>query len=270
MNEYSQANFLLKCILLTVLFLILLIAGTMLFYFNRPLNIFRDLPSSSTNGTWAKSFLESNHSRNFINISEMYETSTLFARVEVLERRIDVLGYGSLDRFLFGDYIAIWEEFYIYTLKILEVYQNNLPYINNQPQTLKYGDTIEIFQYRRINNSLDLRFPFDLISSDINIGDDLVLFLVSNNNFVEHPNYHTGTRFTRLQHRRANTNGTITRRSPVQVNAVTSRIRGIPSISSLFVLTNQVQAAYRYNPYLDFFESVNPHNNLTLTRDDLF
>jgi len=226
---------------------------------------FIQMPSNSRNGIWAKEFLESEHSRNSKSIYGLSENSTLVVRVKILDKRIEVFGWG--------DTITGWEQFYVYRLKILDVYKN---FLNNN-YTLENGNIIELFQYRKLNSEEDgeLDFPnplarVDMVYADINVGDDLVLFLITNHLFLSGlQEYHTDTRFARLRHTRINNNGRVSTRSNINRNEIVSRIRGVPNIASLFILTNQVQGAYKYNPYGNVFESVNPHNNLTLTREDL-
>ena len=247
----------------TIFFIIAFIIFMRLFFIS-----FRPLPIYTTDGSWAREFLESSHSRNSSNIYELAESSNLVVRVEVLDRRIEIFGWGDTQ--------TLWEQFYVYRLKILEVYKEDL----NSYYTLQQGDIIEIFQYKRLTGRQEyneFHWPnplarFDMIPADINCGDDLVVFLIGNYPFLRGlQDIHTDTRFARLRHTRQHINGiAIHNHRTINRNAVEERIRGTPANpNSLFILTNQVQGAYRYVPYTDTFESVNPHNNLLLTRENL-
>ncbi|MCL1994694.1 MAG: hypothetical protein FWG63_00645 [Defluviitaleaceae bacterium] len=98
----------------------------------------------------------------------------------------------------------------------------------------------------------------------------MIVFLISNYPFLRgNQDIHTDTRFARLRHTREHRNGTVSRNSIISYNDIAGRIWGNPGSDTLFVLTNQVQAAYRYNAYANTFESINTHNNLSLTREDL-
>jgi hypothetical protein len=195
------------------------------------------------------------------------ENSLLVLRVNVLSKRVEVFGRG--------DTVVTWEQFYVYELEIIEAYKT---FADRNGHTHGSGDILEILQYSRIANygyyppitDENKRFYFDFIRADINIGDELVVFLV--NPYMVLRNAPTYTylddvspmRFATLQHRRL-PNGNIER------GAIHNRLNqgSRPTATSLFALTNQVQAVFFYDPHQDIFESVNPFNNLALTREDL-
>ncbi|MCL1994830.1 MAG: hypothetical protein FWG63_01330 [Defluviitaleaceae bacterium] len=127
------------------------------------------LPNSAINGSWALAFLESEHSRNSKSIDELAENSALVLRAEVLDRRIEVFGWGGGDPFFNRRSESQWAQFYVYRLKVLNPYKGTL----NNGFTVKTDDVIEIFQYRslssRFSGELDW-IPitiFDIIPSDI-------------------------------------------------------------------------------------------------------
>ena len=242
---------------------------------------FASLPIYATDGSWAQDFLESSHSRNSSSIYELAEASTLVLRTEVLDQRIEVFGWGGGDPFFmpfferfFHHSEARWEQFYVYRMKILDVYRDTLGSFH----ALQQGDVIEVFQYRKLSEEERdgvIYWPtpltlFDIIPSNINAGDDLIVFLINNHLFLKgFQDIHTDTRFARLRHAREHNDGAVGFRSIVSYNSISGRIRGTPNPNSLFIFTNQVQGAYRYISNIDSFESVNPNNNLPLTRENL-
>jgi|GEM_PF-1712063 len=253
----------LKIIFVTLLFLSFLFISFRTLFFMR----FSPIPYAATNSYWSYEFLQSEHSRNFSSIENLFNNSLLVLRVKVLDRNIEVFGSGDSELF-FGSANIVWEQFYTYQLEVLEIFKGTL----NNIDYIKIGDTIEVFQQRKLSyESLldeDSLQKFDVIPLEINVGDDLIVFLITNTNFLRgQQDIHTDTRFARLRNRIKNFNGFVFTpfiNHRIEFRALDERIRGIPRPNSLFIFTNQVQAAYRYDEYTNIFESVNIRNNLNI------
>ena len=99
--DQNKFHIVYKKYLLNIIFMMILLIFIRLFFIR-----FSPLPIYATDGSWSQEFLESNHSRNSINIHELAKSSTLVLRTEVLNRRIEVFGCG--------DTITLWEQFYVY------------------------------------------------------------------------------------------------------------------------------------------------------------
>jgi hypothetical protein len=242
------------------------IAAVSLFAFRDNLN-FAPLSGGAVDGTWALAAVESDHLRFFESVNCLAENSLLVLRVNVISRRVEVFGRGDTE--------MVWEQFYVYELEIVEAYKT---FSDRNNHTHGQGDVIEIMQFKGLAsggyyppiNDENKRFYFDFIQADINVGDDLVVFLVNPYLVLRnapHYSYWNGvspSRFAHLRHRRL-PNGY------VEHNAIGRRIQQgtMPTATSLFTLTNQVQAAFLYSPHENIFESVNPVNNLVLTREEL-
>ncbi|MCL1882518.1 MAG: hypothetical protein FWF81_02025 [Defluviitaleaceae bacterium] len=261
--EYIKPKILVLCLFILIMYLIL--PGVLQISF-------ASLPRGARNGSWAYAAIESNHPRFFNDIYTLAEESTLVLRVEVADERIEVFGRGRPER-------LIWEQFYVYSLEVVEAYNGFL----SERFTIEKGDVLEILQLRglsknrnaywpRINDS-NMHYYFCFIPSNINIGDELVVFLsIIDHAFSDtHPNSSL-THFSRLLHKHESVRGRRVLGGEISRDAVAHRMGlGIstPTPSRFFSLTNQVQAAYVYNSNDYIFESVNPHNNLILTREDL-
>ncbi|MCL2364653.1 MAG: hypothetical protein FWC71_08330 [Defluviitaleaceae bacterium] len=216
--------------------------------------------------------IQSDHPRFVSNVQQLSDISLLVLRVRVADERIEVFGSG--DTFLF------WEQFYVHQLEVQEVFKD----FYDPRFTLAQGGIVEIIQFRALAlanapyyppvNDANKRHYFDLIASNINVGDDLIVFLLNHHGFLRDPDGPEPTLFARLRHAHEHVDGHMVHNGYVRRNFITNRIwggsGGNPTPNSLFSLTNQVQAAFFYDPDVDAFQSVNPVNNLVLTRQDLF
>jgi hypothetical protein len=221
-----------------------------------------ELPEGARDGTWAAAFLESNHPRVAEDIEHLAEMSELVLRVSVLDRRIEVFGGGDTERGWFMSRPFWWHGYFVYQLDVLEVYKGS--------ESVAVGDMLEIFQFshrgNRSNvfediNSENLRWFFDYIYADINVGDELVVFLVDHRQDL--PSQYRGE-FRQLYlspwHIFESRDGDRVRRGNVNFTGVRRQTWGRPA-RHLFVLTNQVQATFRYLGD-GVFEATNPLNNL--------
>jgi len=261
-----------KLFLIIFAFIVLIIAAIIIWRTNTGFGQFNTLPSGTRNGSWALHAIESDHPRFVDNIFDLADISLLVLRVSVVAERIEVFGGG--------DTVMFWEQFYVYELEVHEAFKNFY-----DPQfTLEPGDTVEILQFRALAaanapyfppvNDDNKRYYFDLIQSNINVGDDLIVFLLNHHNFLRAPDGPEPTLFARLRHSHEHVDGRMVRNGHIGRDVVARRIwggwqGGRPLPSSYFTLTNQVQAAFVYNPNANIFQSINPANNLILTRDDL-
>ena len=252
-------------------FLLFFILLGLLRYFN-PL-WFSGLPIAARSGAWAREFVTSDHHHNAANIQELADFSRLVLKVEVKDRRIEVFGRGRVDGIGFSPDMATWDRFYVHRLKVLDSFKDTVA-----GHSLRYGDVIEVIQFRSANTRRrspgpefsHLQHRFDLIPVNIATGDTLIVFLyVPQRRRCPYSSAYIPptNAFAAFRHTRDHNNGMVLRRrSNIQMNAI--RVN-VTTRNSLFIFTNQVQGAYFYSPYTDVFESVNRHNNLTLTREDL-
>lgn len=218
-----------------------------------PLPYFISLPRVAIDGTWAESFLNSQHTRNFNNFQELKDNSVLVLQGIVYNRDIEVFSGGRYND-AWG--ATAWQQFYVYSLEVTNVYANNLPYISEAPQTINIGDTIQFFQHRRLNRRGHTSFGlvsslaeprYDLIYSPINVGDKIVVFLTHNNTIRINLHDETLTLTWSLTQSVPNRSGRINRRNIRRIprHNITQRVSGIPTPNSLFILINKVQAVYK-------------------------
>ncbi|MCL2190021.1 MAG: hypothetical protein FWB87_14800 [Defluviitaleaceae bacterium] len=231
---------------------------------------FRPLPHGALNGYWALTAVESDHPRFANNIFDLTEKSFLVLRVRVINERVEVFGGGDTTLF--------WEQFYVYELEVQEAFKNFVLSYN----ALEQGDLIEIIQFRALArdshspyyppiNNYNKRQYFDLIQSDINVDDDLIIFLINHHDFLRDFYSPEPTLFARLRHAHEHVNGRMVRNGYIERDIIARRIRGgNPTPSNFFTLTNQVQATFLYCLNSNIFTGVNPVNNLILTRECLY
>ena len=238
---------------------------------------FSGLPVAARSGAWAREFLTSDHHHNAANIEELADSSRLVLKVEVKDRRIEVFGRGRVDGIGGSPDMAAWEQFYVHRLKVLDSFKDTMVW-----HRLRHGDIVEVIQFRSANTRrgwygfgpefTHRHHRFDLIPVNIAAGDTLIVFLYVYQRATTTP-YNTPptNAFAFFRHTRDHFNGIVLRCiSNIQSDAITGRVTGRgPTLNTLFIFTNQVQGAYRYCYNADVFESVNRHNNLTLTREDL-
>jgi len=204
--------------------------------FNARRDHFRDLPRGALNGEWAAWAVTEGHPRLADSIEDLSSQSRYIVRVRIIDEREEALGWGGTAR--------VYNLYSIYQLEILDVYKGNMP----------VGDNMEFMQfYRRAAVVLEQRqfttgerrpryrrptkppttvdeIPLGFIRLSFEVGDELILFL----------------------------------------GGSAMGIRSRPSM-----LLNPIQGAYRYTPQELrtgenwIFESINEHNNLTLTEADL-
>jgi len=222
-NHKHKMVFILALAFLTAIMLPLILFSTYFFWWQWT---FASLPRGATNGNWARAAVESDHPRFFNSIYSLAENSTLVLRVEILNKRLEVFGRGDTE--------MIWEQFYVYTLEVLEAYDGFL----SERYTLELGfieqgNLVEFMQFnglsRRRNayhplvNNTNKRFHFDFIPADINIGDELVVFLLLDHAFLGRQyrfetNVAEPSRFVGLQHAHEHVNGRMVRNGYIWKN----------------------------------------------------
>ena len=255
-----------KCFKVRTLFVLALFLFSAINVPVRWIGIFEPLPQDAVNGNWAQQAFREGHSSIFNNLKCMKETATLIVRGEVIDEWYAVFGLG--------DSFRIYHKFSVYQLKIIEIYKG----------AATEGDIIEVLQIiqlqgRSLMKQLCTLLPwimcnrfsdddrFDYIKLPLNVGDDIIVFL------VDRP-----LAAAALYSSISPTMGDTIFFSPTPTNLAPSQ----PSINQqyylnlLYVLINPIQAAFRYtltevctehDQWI--FESVNIHNNLILTADDL-
>jgi hypothetical protein len=212
--------------------LLALLFGGLLILYARAETGFRALPEGATNGEWAAQAVAENN-RHLRDSHDSFRG--IVVRAEVIGERSEVLS--------FGDSVPTNHLYSFHQLKVIDVYRGSL----------KVGDVIAIRQIERLESwtnykrwlqrnaqlsqsQMEYRIVHDTWVP-LSVGDDLILFLSRNVYLFE-----GGTELTSPQ----------------------------------YLVSNPIQGVYRYVPseFRDdcenfAFESVNPHNNLTLTVADL-
>jgi len=196
---------------------------------------FRDLPQGAVNGEWAAWAVAEEHPSLFSSIEDLSSQATYIVRVSIMDEREEALGWGGT--------VRTYNLYSIYQLEVIEVYKGDIG----------IGEIMEFMQFyrlaavdmvdrqftaegRRARHRRPIRIPTSVdeillsyIRLPYTVGDELILFLRNNIGIGAWPP----------------------------------------------MLLNPIQGAYRYTPqeYRTgdnwVFESVNEHNNLTLTEADL-
>ena len=240
------------------IFLIFFVLMIMIFWLNHLLvsRYYRSIPLSFS-GELSRQAVEQNHSWLVTSVEELKQTSEYIIRGRIIKEQLGsiVTGvrlngvrprYSNTDRHAF------------YQIEVLDIYKGDM----------QIGDIVEIHQFKYFRSRTRTRAYRNLVSGDRNTfdgssgervlrrvvlqlseGDDLILFLDSAIFLTGLENGGPGIMYVRLP------------------NGVTGvNINPFNPIQGLYYYTPQ----YQRQGYDNFiFQSVNPHNNLTLTEEDL-
>jgi len=199
------------------------------FFRGRPKETFYDLPLDATNGVWSSMAVAHGHSTLHDNIMDLAYMSCAVVRVRIINEREEIIGYGP---------DPIYRVNYMYS-----IYQSEVTHVYKG--FIDVGNVIDVVQRRRMRrqcaqSTIDhfyeregITFLVGYIWIPLSVGDDLIMFL----RHVYSDRYSSMVDMWRF---------------------------------------NGIQGVYRYASDgigamhdIQVFDSVNEHNNLTLTIEDL-
>jgi len=192
---------------------------------------YQDLPRGATDGSWVERAIAEN---NRLLSDCTHNLQGAVVRAEVVGKRVE--------SFSFGDTVSTNHLYSLHEIKVLEVHRGN---VGENLVVIQLYQLENIMRFRRWVDNIHWITPgeFRLVRNipvPLSIGDELILFLQGD------------------------------------VYSCRERNPNLPESRVRVVVNNPIQGAYRYTPQ-DIrgdcenwiFESINPHNNLTLTVADL-